>query len=53
MSKCFIDEMERDSIINLINGMDLCDEDSVWDVGIALESFSILLRSRVLEKSGD
>ena len=53
MSNCFISESEKDKIVNLINSMDLCDEDSVWDVAIALESFSILLRSRVLEKSGD
>ena len=50
---CFISKKERNKIMGLLGNMDLCDEDSVWDVGVALESFSILLRTRVLEKCSD
>lgn len=52
MSDCFVSKKERNRIIGLLGNMDLCDEDSVWDVALDLESFSILLRSRVLEENG-
>ena len=51
MSDCFVTRKERNRIMGLLGGMDLCDEDSVWNVGLELESFSILLRSRILENS--
>lgn len=49
----FISKRERNKILGLLGNMDVCDEDSVWDVAIELEYFSVMLRSNVLSRVED
>lgn len=47
----FLTKKERKKLLNTINNVNWSDEDSVWDVGIALNSWSIKIRSEVLRRS--
>lgn len=38
-------------LVRLLDGVDWCDEDSVFDLGVELGRWSVRLRSLVLERS--
>ena len=44
---------DKNKLIALIGSLDVCDEDSVFDIGVELEHWSIKLRSLVLSRSSD
>ena len=46
----FITKKERNKLVGIVGNMDLCDEDSVWDVGVELGLWSVRLRSEVLSR---
>ena len=45
----FFNENDKNEVMNLIINTDYSDEDSVWDLALKLEHYSILLRRNVLE----
>lgn len=49
----FLSNRDKKKLIKLVSGLDICDEDSVFDTGVELEHWSIKLRSSVLSRSSD
>ena len=48
-SNPIVSKKERKELFSLLNNINWCDEDSVFDLGVELGRFSVFLRSRVLE----
>ena len=48
--KPFLSKRDRKRLLSLVHGTDWRDEDSVWDCGVELCRFSVLLRSEVLRR---
>ena len=49
----FLVKKDRKRLLSLVHSTDWCDEDAVWDCGVELCRFSVLLRSEVLRRSDD
>lgn len=49
----FLSKRDRKMLLKLVHSTDFCDESAVWDCGVELCRFSVLLRSEVLKRSCD
>ena len=49
----FLSKKERKELGKLISNVDWCDEDSVWDCGVALREWSVKLRAEILRRNSD
>lgn len=48
--KSFLSKRDRKRLLSLVHSTDWRDEDSVWDCGVELCRFSVLLRAEVLRR---
>jgi hypothetical protein len=49
--KYFLSKRDKRRLLGLVNGTDWSDEDSVWECGVELCRFSVMLRAEVLRRA--
>ncbi len=50
LDRSFLPKRERKRLLSLVHGTDWSDEDSVWECGVELGRFSVMLRAEVLRR---
>ena len=50
-SKLFLSKKDKRRLLGLVHNTDWSDEDSVWECGVELGKFSVMLRGEVLRRA--